>query len=251
MHFTNILIAVDTTTLYPPTPISTANSRRAPARVPAPRLIVAVTFPSANGTASHGCAPRTEAAATRTPYWMNCLVHRKQSALVPGLAPTRAALAARLMFLLRLAARKALKSSRSSPNRVSWRFNQPIEWVFASRFLNLDILVPSAIPFCTFSFFNIFNLNRCSGHDPSPGNAQIVITITSLGNLRSMVASTMYYILLHYQATATYCVQDSSHRNGVYSGYTSTVKSQSEIDKRSDHIRERSVLARIHIIQSD
>lgn len=66
-----------------------------------------------------------------------------------------------------------------------------------------------------------------------------------------MVASTMYYILLHYQATATYCVQDSSHRNGVYSGYTSTVKSQSEIDKRSDYIRERSVLARIHIIQSD
>lgn len=153
IYLTNILIAADMTTLYPPTPISTANSRRAPARDPAPSIIAAATLLSANGSASYGCALRTEAAATRTPYWMTCLAPRKQSALVHGLAPARVVRAARLMFLLHLAARKALKSSRSSLNRVSWKFSLPIEWISASRFLNLDIVVPGAISFCTFSFF--------------------------------------------------------------------------------------------------
>jgi hypothetical protein len=152
MHLTNILIAAEMTTLNPPTPISTANSRRAPARDPAPSIIVTVTFPSVSGFASHGLSLRTKTTATRTPYWMTCLVPRKQSALVPGLVTVRDARAARLMFPLRLAARKASKSSRSSPNRVSWRFNRPIEWVSASRFLNLDIFVPSAISRCTFRF---------------------------------------------------------------------------------------------------
>jgi hypothetical protein len=119
MPLTNFLIAADITTLYSPTPISTANSRRAPARDPAPSIIAAATFPSANGSASHGLTPRMEAAVMRTLCWMTCLVPRKQSARVHGLAPARAAGAARLMFLLPLAARKALRSSRSSPNRVS------------------------------------------------------------------------------------------------------------------------------------
>lgn len=160
MHLTNILIAADMTTLYRPTLIPTVNSRRAPARNPALRIIADATFPSAHGSASHGLAPRKEAAATRIPCWTTCLVPRKQSALVPGLAPARAARAARLMSLLRLAARKASKSSGSSPSRVSWGFSQPIEWVSASRLLILDIIVPDAISLCTFRLliFLIFSI---------------------------------------------------------------------------------------------
>lgn len=125
---TNLLVEAHKIAVYPPILISTASSRRALAHapVPAPSTSVAATFPSANGSAPHGLASRTRAVnnATRTPCWMTCPAHRKQSVLMRGRGLVRAVPAARLRYPLRLQAKKAFRSSRSSVNRVSLGFNR-------------------------------------------------------------------------------------------------------------------------------
>ena len=148
---TNLLVIAHKIAVYPPTLISTASSRRAPALapVPAPSTRVAATFPSANGSASHGLTSRTSPVnnSTRTPCWMTCPAHRKQSVLMRGQGLVRAVPATRLRCPLRLQARKAFRSSRSSVSRVSLGFNRSVVrvhsglWVSPRRSLILDIFL--------------------------------------------------------------------------------------------------------------
>ena len=160
MNVTNLRVVPETITLYPPTPTSTAKSKRALAPDPAHSIAAVATFPSADGSVCHGLAPRTEAATMRTLCWMTCLAPRKRFALLRGRALVRAVLAVRLMFLFHPGARKALRSSRSLASRVRWRFNRLAEGLSATRFLLIldiscsvpvhPVLLVNPIPFKSF-----------------------------------------------------------------------------------------------------
>lgn len=105
----NLLVVPEMKILYLPIPTSTANSKRAPAHDPAPSTVAAAKFPHDDGSACHGLALRMEAVTMKTLCWMICLVPRKRFALLHGRVLVKAVLAVRLMSLLPLGARKALR----------------------------------------------------------------------------------------------------------------------------------------------
>lgn len=243
--------------VYPPIPISTANSRRAPAPALAPNKTGAETFLDASGSSCHGLAPRMKAATMRTPCWMTCLAHHRRSALAPGQELVEVVLAVRLMFLCPLEVKRASRSSRSLASRARWRFKRLIMKINGLTSFDIGHFRAQRHFRYVFYFFNPLRLETCL---EDHFFVQRITCATGLMHtsffpsflsevLRKIVASSaLYFAPLpdHH-----HLVEDNLHRNGVYSGYTSTVKSQSEIDKRSDLLRNDLYRARIHMLQSD